>query len=388
MPAGADAEMARRLAAEFDADDNTVRPPPIPVHQPPPQYRQGQTYQEATRHAPPVPPPDHRHRQELSDAALARQLAEEDERAAARARSAPAPAPAPAPARQKGLAEALTGRKLSQWKAQFAKKPEAPAVDADLERALAASRAESAPPPAPPPVSQDDLDLQRALAASRIESQPRYQAPPRRSQEDDDAALARRLAAEFDAEPAAPPSYAAPPPSDAPPSYNSDAVWNAPQKPPPRPAPSYNDDNDADLQRALAASRAEAPRPQGLFSSLNELPPQQRSYDARPPPSTSSSADYLRRAAQPPPPTSSSADYLRRSYQQEYAPPPPRRSYGNSADSYLRQAAQAPPPPSSLGHRYGPPPPHQQQQYQDPDLPPLPTFGRPPPGWQQGGGGY
>ena len=271
--------MARRLAAEFDADDNTIRPPPIPVHQPPPQYRQGQTYQEATRHAPPVPPPDHRHRQELSDAALARQLAEEDERAAARAQRAPAPAPAPAPARQKGLAEALTGRKLSQWKAQFAKKPEAPAVDADLERALAASRAESAPPPAPAPVSQDDLDLQRALAASRIESQPRYQAPPRRSQEDDDAALAiaaPRTATEFDAEPAAPPSYAAPPPSDAPPSYNSDAVWNAPQKaaqppPPPRPAPSYNADNDADLQRALAASRAEAPRPQGLFSSLNEL---------------------------------------------------------------------------------------------------------------------
>mmetsp|Transcript_10666 Transcript_10666/g.31668 ORF Transcript_10666/g.31668 Transcript_10666/m.31668 type:complete len:1277 (-) Transcript_10666:25-3855(-) len=363
-----DAEMARRLAAEFDADDNTIRPPPIPVHQPPPAYRQGQTYNEATRHAPPVPPPDHRQRQELSDAALARQLAEEDERAAARAQSAPAPAPAPA--RQKGLAETLTGRKLSQWKAQFAKKPEAP-VDADLERALAASRAESAPPapPPPPPVNQDDLDLQRALAASRIESQPRYQAPPRRSQEDDDAALARRLAAEFDAEPAAPPSYSAPPPSDAPPSYNSDAVWNAPQKPPPRPAPSYNDDNDADLQRALAASRAEAPRPQGLFSSLNELPPQQRSYDARPPPSTSSSADYLRR-----------------SYQQEYAPPPPRRSYGNSADSYLRQAAQAPPPPSSLGNRYGPLPP--QQQYQDPDLPPLPTFGRPPPGWQQDGRGY
>ena len=147
-----------------------------------------------------------------------------------------------------------------------------------------------------------------------------------------------------------------------------------------------NADEDADLQRALAASRAEAPRPQGLFSSLNELPPQQRSYDARPPPSTSSSADYLRRAAQPPPATSSAADYLRRSYQQDYAPPPPRRSYGNSADSYLRQAAQAPPPPSSLGNRYGPPPP--QQQYQDPDLPPLPTFGRPPPGWSnQGGGG-
>ena len=49
-----DAEMARRLAAEFDADDNTVRPPPIPIHQPPPAYRQGQTYNEATRHAPPV----------------------------------------------------------------------------------------------------------------------------------------------------------------------------------------------------------------------------------------------------------------------------------------------------------------------------------------------
>jgi len=46
----------------------------------------------------------------------------------------------------------------------------------------------------------------------------------------------------------------------------------------------------------------------------------------------------------------------------------------------------APPPWLINMQRYGPPPP--QQQYQDPDLPPLPTFGRPPPGWQQDGRGY
>ena len=202
--------MARRLAAEFDADDNTIRPPPIPVHQPPPpQYRQGQAYKRGdaprasyTAAGPPAPPGTERRGPRAAARRGGRSAAAA--RAARRRRRRRRRRP-----RAKGLAEALTGRKLSQWKAQFAKKPEAPAVDADLERALAASRAESAPPapPPPPPVNQDDLDLQRALAASRIESQPRYQRLLGGARRDDDAALARRLAAEFDAEPAAPPSY-------------------------------------------------------------------------------------------------------------------------------------------------------------------------------------
>jgi len=287
-----------------------------------------------------------------------------------------------------------------------------PAVDEDLQCALAASRADSAPAPPPPaPRVDEDADLRRALAASRVDSQPRYHAP--RSQEEDDAALARRLAAEFDSEPAAPPpsSYAAPSssyassPAAPPPSYGSDDVWNAPSSsaPPPRsesarirdeilrleaertamqppPPPSYGTDavwdkpqpnEDADLQRALAASRADvAPRPQGLFASLSASPAQ-RTYDALPPP-------------RPAPASSGAADYLRRAATIEYAPPPQRQNYGNSAESYLRSAAEAPPPAPNYGHG--------QQRQQDPDLPPPPAFGRPdlyrrPPSGPGGSGG-
>ena len=100
-------------------------------------------------------------------------------------RFVPPPAAQQAPRWAPPQEDADLARALAASRADMQRPPPVPSVDADLERALAASVAESYAPSYVQSTADlvdndadDDFDLRRALAASLQETRPAYYAPP------------------------------------------------------------------------------------------------------------------------------------------------------------------------------------------------------------------